>query len=133
MATAAAMAAGSYPSGSRDSTTSAVRRPISEVGPVERSTQVSPQVLSNRGARMGEILTLGGAHERVDGGRQPAGHQAVFDGDRGNRRICQTLGDQHDAQGQTRDHVADGPSRIVLGQPPYNGDFVEQIANGRSR
>lgn len=105
---------------------SAVKRPISEVGPVERSTEMVrfPLFMLEVTAK---ALTFRSTHEGVQSTRQPAGHEAVLDGNGGQRRIGNALGDEHETQRQPRDNIVDDPSRVVMGQPAHDRDLVDEV------
>ncbi len=76
--------------------------------------------------------TFGSSHKCVENAWEPTGHQPVLDGDLGNLRISQPLGDEHDANGQSGDEVVNEPTIVVSWQPPHKGYFFKNII-GRGR
>lgn len=120
---------------------SEVRRPINEVGPVDRSGSVNilasvirtDNTTTSRQRVTIRHLTFRRAHEHVEHGRKPARHQAVLDWDRGDFGIRQSLRDEHDSQRQAGHEIIQRPSIVISGQPPDDGKFLDNIQCRRRR
>ena len=54
----------------------------------------------------------------------------MFDRNRGNLGVCETLWDKHDAQRDAADKILYDPFVVIVGKPLGNGELLDDVVNG---